>query len=57
MENRIRDLCAKVIAAPDADLEPAISELQSALREHASLLRQMAFESLIGDKTDGNEPA
>lgn len=48
LEERIRDLCAKVVAAPDRELEPIILELQAALREHALRLRRMAAENLAG---------
>ena len=48
LEDRIRDLCAKVVAAPDSELEPIILELQAALRGHALRLRQMVAENLAG---------
>jgi hypothetical protein len=50
-ESRIRDLCAKIIAAPEADLEPVLSELQTALHEHTVHLRRMAARNLV-KKTD-----
>jgi hypothetical protein len=46
LDERIRELCAKVIAAKGADLEPAIAELNNALREHSQKLREMAAEKL-----------
>jgi hypothetical protein len=46
LEDRIRELCAKVIAAHEDDVGPAISELKSALREHNVRLRQLAAAKL-----------
>lgn len=46
LEDRIRDLCAQVIAAREEDVGPAISELKSALREHNARLRQLAAAKL-----------
>jgi hypothetical protein len=40
MEDKIRQLCARAIAAGDDDLKDAISELQAALREHTQNLRK-----------------
>lgn len=50
LEDHIRDLCAKAIAAPETELEPALSELKSALREHTARLRQMVAENLAKTK-------
>lgn len=52
LEERIRDLCTKVIAADDAELEPAIQELQSALRVHIDRLRQLVLESHLKSLPD-----
>jgi len=38
VEDRIRQLCAKVLAASESELHPAIADLQQALREHALYL-------------------
>lgn len=46
LEDRIRELCARVLSASGAELEPLISELQTALREHNSRLRQLAADKL-----------
>jgi hypothetical protein len=46
LNERIRELCTKVIAANDADLEVAIAQLNNALREHSQKLREMAAEKL-----------
>jgi len=56
-EDHIRDLCAKVIAAPETELEPALSELKSALREHTIRLRQMAAAALIKGKPSNDRCA
>jgi len=45
LEDRIRDLCTKVIAADENELESASLELQGALREHIGQLRQLVLES------------
>jgi hypothetical protein len=33
-EKRIRELCAKVVAASDTEFQSAIAELKKALRDH-----------------------
>jgi len=45
LEQRIRDLCTKVIAADESDLEAAILELQAALHDHIEQLRQLVLEN------------
>lgn len=50
MEDRIRDLCAKVVAAPESELQPVLTELQLALRDHTTRLRQMVAENLAQSK-------
>jgi uncharacterized protein YfcZ (UPF0381/DUF406 family) len=47
MHDRIRELCAKVVMADASEIEPVITELRAALRDHARFLRNMAAESLI----------
>jgi hypothetical protein len=42
LEDRIRELCAKAVAAPESDLEPVIGELKVALHEHTERLRKLA---------------
>ncbi len=46
IDDRIRDLCAKVASSEGNDYEPTLSELKAALREHTGRLRKMAAESL-----------
>jgi RecJ-like exonuclease len=54
LEDRIRELCAKVSVAPETELDAALSELKSALHEHSVRLRKMAAENFAkrkpGDK-------
>jgi hypothetical protein len=54
MEDKIRQLCARAIAAGDDDLKDAISELQTALREHTQDLRKTLIEHFKSgrDNTD-----
>jgi hypothetical protein len=47
LEDRIRDLCAKTVSAPEGELEPIISDLKAALREHTQRLRKLAAAKLI----------
>jgi hypothetical protein len=42
LEDRIRQLCAKAVAAAESDLEPVITELKVALHEHTERLRKLA---------------
>jgi len=46
LDDRIRELCARVVSADGDDLGPAISELKSALREHNNRLRKLAAGTL-----------
>ena len=47
LEDRIRELCAKAVSAPDsADLNEVMQQLREALREHANRLRQLAARNL-----------
>jgi hypothetical protein len=43
LEDRIRTLCARAVAATDpAELDPILEQLTAALRVHVERLRQMA---------------
>jgi hypothetical protein len=56
LEDRIRNLCAKAIAALGGDeLEPALSELKAALREHTERTRRrvQTLHSPITDRRFG----
>ena len=46
LDDRIRELCARVVAAEGDDLPPAISDLKAALREHNNRLRKLAASTL-----------
>jgi hypothetical protein len=46
LDDRIRQLCAQVVASNDHDLGPCISELKAALREHNERLRKLAVAQL-----------
>jgi len=49
LTDRIRELCARAIMTPSADIEPVISELQAALHEHNLWVRDIAAKSLVRD--------
>jgi hypothetical protein len=51
LEDSIRELCAVVIAAKDTELEPALSDLKAALREHTDGLRKLAAAKLTTHST------
>jgi len=57
LDDRIRELCAKVVAAEGSQLELLISELKAALREHNKHLRQMAAAKLANRLPPGNRPS
>jgi hypothetical protein len=42
LEDHIRELCARAVAAPGDELEPILSNLKACLHEHAERLRQLA---------------
>lgn len=50
LEDRIRELCSKVVAADDAEFGSTFFELNSALREHSERLRKLAAGKLAGMK-------
>jgi hypothetical protein len=41
LEDRIRELCGKVVVVPEAEFNQTMTELRKALREHAHRLRQL----------------
>jgi hypothetical protein len=57
LDDRIRELCAKVVAAEGDPLEPLISELKAALREHNNRLRQMAAAKLANSLPPRSRPS
>lgn len=40
LEERIRKLCAKVVAASDSEIQSAIAELKIALRDHKAVIKR-----------------
>jgi hypothetical protein len=53
LEDRIRELCAKVITARGCEaLQPIHSDLKSALHEHAERLRKTAALKLVRREDD-----
>jgi len=47
LEDRIRELCTKAVAAPgSADFNEVMQQLRAALHEHANRLRQLAARKL-----------
>jgi hypothetical protein len=48
LDERIRELCAKAVTAPETELEAILRELNSALREHTMQLRKLAATKLVG---------
>jgi len=57
-EDRIRQLCAQVVAAPESELKAAIAELQNALREHPLKMKELAVSDILKReaKPDHNKP-
>jgi 3-methyladenine DNA glycosylase AlkC len=45
-DERIRELCAKAIVAPDSEVEAIFAELNALLREHAQFVREMTAQTL-----------
>jgi hypothetical protein len=52
LEDRIRELCAKALTAPESELHAIFHALRSALREHTERLRMLATAKLVS--IDGN---
>jgi hypothetical protein len=50
IEDRIRELCAKAVAATDGDLEPALRELSQLLRGTIEHMRKGAKSLLVEGK-------
>ena len=46
LNQRIRELCARTMMAPDSEIQFVLEDLRAALREHAQLMRTKAAESL-----------
>ena len=52
LEDRIRELCCKTLAAQDDELEAIILELKGALRKHSERLRKLAAMKLVGSQDE-----
>ena len=50
IEDRIRELCAKAVAATDGDLQPALEELMQLLRGTIEHMRESATRLLVEGK-------
>jgi hypothetical protein len=46
LEDRVRSLCAKAVAAGSGELNPILSDLKAALYEHTQRLRTMPASTL-----------
>ena len=46
LTDRIKELCARAVDAPDSEWESILAELRSALYEHVAEMRYMAAENL-----------
>ena len=53
LEDRIRELCAKALTAPEPELDALLSALRSALRDHNNRLRKLAAAKLVS--IEGNQ--
>ena len=42
VEYRIRELCARAIAAPESEWEPILSEVRSLIHHHVSRAKELA---------------
>jgi hypothetical protein len=48
LDDRIRELCAEATVAGPATFAEVIAELRSAIRQHASRVREMALRHVVG---------
>jgi hypothetical protein len=47
LTDQIRELCAKVVNAPEPELEPVLADLRLALQKHTRQLRELAALKLV----------
>jgi hypothetical protein len=47
LEDRIRELCAKAVAAPESESESILSELRAMIHEHVNRARDLAVEAFL----------
>lgn len=50
LDDRIRELCRRAVAADDAQFTSVLAELRGAMREHIQHMRRMAIQQLAGEK-------
>ena len=55
LEDHIRDLCTKAISSDDSEFASVMSELRSAMREHAQRIRTLAVRQLAGERPRGDK--
>jgi hypothetical protein len=48
LEDRIRELCEKVLIGSESELESTLAGLQAALHEHTERFRRLAAEQIVG---------
>jgi hypothetical protein len=56
-EDRIRQLCARALAAPEAEWEPILSELKALIHEHVDRARDLASAAAAVALLKRNEAA
>lgn len=50
LDNRIRELCAKAVAADTVNFAEVLADLRSALHEHAQEMRKLARKEIARGK-------
>ena len=56
LDDRIRELCARAVAADATDFEQVLSDLRSALHEHLGLTRLMTLQQMQKLRLAEEEP-
>ncbi len=56
LEDRIRELCAKVVSAEDSEFSVVMSELRSAISEQIEGIRTLAVRPLARESARVAEP-
>ena len=56
-EDRIRQLCARALAAPETEWQPILSELQAMIHEHVNRARDLASAAAAVALLERNEVA
>ena len=52
LDEKIRQLCAKLVVASDAEVSALAIELRAALHEHAEHVRRMSLHALSQSRAD-----